>query len=265
MWLPISARITLFPFGQGPQPDALVLFRAIWDTDPDSFSRQSNPLYPSTAVGKRGNFQCQSTTHATRVDLLLGPTDPKESGVEVVLDEAPHLSLIEDSAALYVELGRMIEAVRAGNFSANRVALGVQFVQTAKTAAEANQALVAVVPPQYRLQLKDEVDVIVQVNSPQSIALKPELPFNFIRKWSTETVQVYSGFVPIAVSTTGMQLAPMLQPNNYLVSSVAYDINSIVRADALSQDEQNAVLREALGRVAADQQVLGLSVQGFGP
>jgi hypothetical protein len=255
-WKALNGRITLFPTGPQSIPSAADLYRAVWDTEPDAFQKQPNPLQPTVAQGRRKEMGATCLAHVTRVDFNLSPVlVPSQTG-------EPKISLIEDTSQLFSELKEIIKKISGGIkvSSVSRVALYLEFVTVRANVLEANKALTGVMPEQYRISVTDEEDFIFQVNRPRKSGKVEGLRMNFVTKWSVENVQVMVALSALAGGPPIPGAASWV--NNFLTASVSFDYNNLADRP-LTTEQQSQLLNECLGEASGTQKNIGLNVEGF--
>src|SRR5712692_3580155 len=73
-WKALVGRISLFTAAPwSAAPSALDLYRNIWETEPDNFFKQPNPLMPSVAQGGIGNLTASCVIQQSRIDFNFQP------------------------------------------------------------------------------------------------------------------------------------------------------------------------------------------------
>lgn len=254
-WKAFNARITLFPTTPQPGPSAREVYQRVWSSEPEGFQNPSNALQPSVAHGSRAGISVNCLAHATRVDFNFSPLTTPSGAAE------PGLTLIEDTPQLYSELKQIIKVLAEGILSSpvSRVALGLQFVTIKANSLEANKALTEVMPQQYRVNVSDERDFILQVNRPRKSSKIDGVNMNFLTKWSVENVQMVTMSVPV-----GGAPIPTAVPwiNSFLTASVSFDHNNVAERP-LETEEQSQLSRECLDEASRTQKNIGLNVEGF--
>ena len=263
-WKPLIGRITLFPTISAPSRSFSVvdLYRRLWDSDPDGFQNQTNVMLPTVAHGKRNGITAQLLFLPARIDInLLPASNPDEMS-------STSLVLIEDTNQFHRELRHLIEVINKDHISdsASRVAISVQFVNLKSSSAETNKALLSVLPKQYRVNLVDETDFVLQVNRPRPSHNLQSVRMNFLRRWSTERLQV----MRMAISSAGLSISsskgaqPEVQAVEFPAASVSFDNNNAPDpSNPLGKEQQAALLTEGPVAIEATQKEIGLKVEGF--
>lgn len=263
-WKALVGRITVFPAPQSSValPSALDLYKKVWEGEPLNFQGPTNPLSQSLAQGKRAGLGIGCSVHPLRIDFNLSPVGRESPS------EPPRLSVIENSKEFHDELARIARMV-GRDLLANsilRVATFLQFVSIEANSAEANKALMSIVPEQYRIALSNEEEFILQINRPRMSEQVEKLKMNLITKWSVERFQLVSllfsmGAAPIVVS----QSSGAPQVNEFIAASVSFDNNNVpVPADKpLSSSQQSLLLLEGLAHTAISMREGRLNIKGF--
>ena len=251
-WKALVGRITAFSATPSQPPSAAILYRAIWESEPDSFQKQENPLLPSIAQGARDGMTASCSVVAGRADFNLTPSRPL--GPEV------GLSLFEDSNRLSEGLAQITDALGRGAYAngVSRVALYVQFLNPAPGYTEANKLLTKVIPDKYGVRLTTEEDVVFQINCPYASHQANDLVMNSIVKWSLQKLQVVS-FTITGLGPFGPANQPTAQAKSYVAASVNFDINSRPTKAPLVSGQVAALLREALATVEQSKRDLGFN------
>jgi hypothetical protein len=240
----------------------------MWNADPDSFSKQGNPLLPSLAQGKRGGISSACSVLPGRIDFHLLPPSPPQDV------EQPSFHLIEDAGHLHAELANIIGIVGEGRLALDsivRIALNIQFLALNSNFDEGNVAITAIIPRRLgAFTISDEEDFIFQVNQPYTSEKIEDIRMNFLTKWSVDriqvqTMQVLVGGVGGPLSLGGPVNAASAKPQivEFIGASVILDINNIPTGNVLSGQQQAALLFEALDQARRTQQTFGLNVDGF--
>jgi hypothetical protein len=259
-WKPFSGRITLFPIA-APPPSAPDLYRLVWGIEPDTSQKQSNPLVPTIAQGKRDSILAGCFCHPSRIDFnLFSSLSPAEM-------QELSLPLIEDTSQFHDELMRIIGALRKGAVSnpISRIALGVQFVSPKLNFLECNKILISVMPIDYRVKITDEEDLVFQVNRPRASTTVENLRMNVLTKWSVERMHIMS--MTAAPSIVAISLPPATTPGSaeFLAASVSFDINNAPATPSIPIDsqQQSSLLLESIDEAKTTQRDLGLNIGGF--
>jgi hypothetical protein len=260
-WKALTGRITLFsgPLASGPLRPALDLFRQVWG-DPDNFQSSPNPLMPSVAQGRRDNFTVSCAVQPTRIDFNLTPPVAPASN-----DEAVPLSLIEETSQLRAELERIIGFI--GEFvvtkSVARVGLFLHFLALMPNIAEANKALIDVMPERYRVGIVDEEDFIFQINRPAKSLKVEGVRANRVTKWSVDRFQIFNVAISVNAPVVDTRNMPSQQIRDFIAASVTFDLNNVPAEEPLSGGQQSSFLQECLNKTKEMQREFGLKVEGF--
>jgi len=264
-WKALVGRITVFPAPQSSValPSALDLYKKVWEGEPLNFQGPTNPLSQSLAQGKRAGLGIGCSVHPLRIDFNLSPVGRESPS------EPPRLSVIENSKEFHDELARIARMV-GRDLLANsilRVATFLQFVSIEANSAEANKALMSIVPEQYRIALSNEEEFILQINRPRMSEQVEKLKMNLITKWSVERFQIVSLLVPIsATPAVAPQSSVAPQITEFIVASVTFDNNNVpVPADKpLSSSQQSSLLLEGLAHTTISMREGRLNIgKGF--
>jgi hypothetical protein len=259
-WKAFAGRISLFPALSATTalPPALDLYQRGWGGSPESFQSSTNPLMPAVAQGRRGNLAVSCTVHQTRIDFNLSPPPPPNARRP---DGRVSFSLIEDTRQFGSELERLVGFIGGGAVGASvlRVGLFVQLLRLTATVEEANRALVGIMPEQYRPKLKDEEELVFQVNRPRMSSQIQGVKMNRVERWSMERFQVLSISVGPAVPSVGA--TPQTQ--EFIAASMLFDINNAPTGSSFNPGQQSSLLVEGLGMVRENLREINLEVEGF--
>ena len=265
-WKSSGGRITLFPAAASSPPlSALALYKHVWGEEPDGFQKQTNPLSPSVAHGRRGSLVASCLAQPTRIDFnLIPPTPTQDGGQDAQTEETP-FPLIKDTNLLHAELLRAMEVINRSTVlnSVVRVALGVQFLALEPSSSEANKVLVAIIPRQYGVRVTNEEDFIFQVNQPYTSLRAEGVKVNSITKWSVDRLQILTLALPANQPATSSQAAGGSQATQFIAASVQFDINNVATGTPLPSGQPASLLNEALLEVSRMQFAMGLNIEGF--
>ena len=202
-------------------------------------------------------FAC--SIHPTRIDFNLMPAPPSSGSGELSFAQ------IEDTGQLHAELARLIEFV-GGHLlsdSINRVGVFLHFIELASNITEANKLLTAVIPNQYRMQIADEEDFILQINRPQLSQRVQDVKMNYVTKWSVDRFQVLNIPIPISAPGLGLTGGSFSQRRDFIGASVVFDYNNVPVTGSLTREQQASLLQEGLKGSDEMQQSIGLGIEGF--
>ncbi len=260
VWKLAAGQLTLFSSpGSPPGFSALDVYKAIWGDQPDSFQRQPAPLGPTFANGRRGNAVVGCTVQPLRVDIALNP-------VQVgLIEPGDSLPMFEGASEILDEFENVLNAIGAAKIegSYNRIALQVQYRAQASSPAEANDILAASLPDRYRLHLKDEENVLLQINSPYENERVGSLRVNRVTRWSVDTVQVLTIAVPIGATqvspgASGAPEVPRLTP--FITATVSFEENNAPSPVPLSCDQLVQLGREGIKHAMESGRALGFEI-----
>lgn len=263
-WRAFVGRISLFPAmpPSSPVPVALDVYRQIWGHDPNTFQRQENPLAPTVAQGRVGGLIVNCVGQQTRFDFNL-------MGVAAQVSTMT-LAMIDHPKELKDELTRIITFLEDEKPALDRiwhVALSLQFISLKENHAEANDALIKVIPSRYGVTLADEEGVVFQISVPRMSGESRDIRMNYITKWSVEVFQVLNITIPAgAISAGSGPVPPPPRFNTFIAASVVFDSNNTTRTlplRVLNGKEQSALLREALDEAMRKQREIGLNIEEF--
>ena len=234
-WKALNGRITLFPSAPPtPLPSADDLFRKVWGVAPLMFQQQQNPSMPSIAQGKREEITTHCLIHPSRIDITLAPWVDETGELKV--------SFIEDTNALFTELARILDLVKAGLIQSaiSRVGLSMQVATTVQSSEEGNKVVTEAMPQEYRVSLTNEEDFAFQINRQRDSTAAANVTINFLSKWSVEKIQVFRMFP----GTLTFPATPQMQI--FTVASLTLDHNNVLTERHLNLEEQFQLLRECL-------------------
>lgn len=257
-WSTFTARLSLFIPPAAAVEKAVEIYQRLWETFPDGYQSDPNPLAPSIARAKRNNLSLACQSARSRIDISFSAV-PREKGA--------NLDLIQDSSELLAELRRVITGLngRGPRSPVMRVALILQVVSPSSSVPEANRELAKIMPPDYRLKLTDETDFILQVNHPLESVGSSRRQINFIKKWSTERIQIQFFEVPGGAGAAPIHSAainPMTE-KEFTVSSVTLDINNSPTNESLPPPTQAEILGGAVSMASEFLRKSDLHITGF--
>ena len=136
----------------------------------------------------------------------------------------------------------------------------MHFVAVASNMEEANKALTGVIPGQYRVEITNEEDFILQINQPRMSREVQGVRMNYLTKWSTERFQVLNVAIPIGVAGVAM---PPPQSQEFIAATVTFDNNNTPATVALTGGQQSSLLGDGLRASEEMQKATGLRIEGF--
>lgn len=262
VWKAIQARVSVFT--SAPLlPSVLDLYKAMWNGEPDNLQKSPNRMMPSSAKARRGNLTIGCQLLPQRIDFYIAAS-PKPSQ-----NRFEGFDLIEDASELRRELLAIVTNIGKMTISdkINRIAFSAQFHSIKSSIAEANKAIVVVIPERYRPQLQTEEEFILQINNVRASNEFKDIRMNYISKWSVERIKVVSVVLPadsMAPTAGPPEGIGATRTHEYLTASVTFDHNnSPTEKEPLSTTQQSSLLLEGFVAAQEAQKTYGLNIKGF--
>jgi hypothetical protein len=257
-WKAQSAQVVLFPVvpGGAPVDSALELYKAIWQTDPDSFQKHvaGSPFVLSSARGTVEGLAAACLAQPIRIDFTLAPL--QQSAI------ATMTPLIDDSKHFSAQLAHLIEAL--GDLQTgpqiNRVSCVVKFAMISPNFVSANKSISSKLPKPYHVVLSDETDFVLQINRARPSKALDNITINFITKWSIERTQLITFTVDAAA---GQALGPSQMVHELIMPNIVFDNNNVQLPRPMSKGEQKAIFAECLQGTSAQLKECNIAVEGF--
>jgi len=236
LWNASVGRITLFPAPEGGKQSAQDIFRVAFGKDPAGYAVEQSGA--STARGEFNSMRCNCAVQLARIDLTLTPlaTSPLE------------IALIKSPLVLKSSLEMIVRAVSDLKIPATRVAVSMQLTRIVPSNREGNETILSVLPSGYALPLKDETDVVLQINHRQTSAAHPDVKLNFLTKWTVDDITVLA--LPVAGQPGVEHSFPAgieSLVRSYTAVNVLFDNNTAPRSAPLTHAQASATLPELLG------------------
>lgn len=266
-WKAIAARITLFPNLEATtvqQQSALAWYKEMWGSDPQSFQDAPVPNFPSNARGIVGSLQVTCIKNLNRIDFNFLPPPLQSEAQPRVPNQ---IQTIDNAAQLHNELRKTAEHA-AESLIANAYTGFALFLHFAapdqQDIVQANKSLLSAIPKQYRPELTDEEDFVLQLNRPYASPHVDGIRTNFIVKWSIDRIRVLSFGFPLSGMAPGISPQGMSQ-RDFITPAVTFETNNMPQGSdtRLNPNQVASLLLEGLSTVNQSQQQIGLNIDGF--